>query len=610
MSIRVQTCSVKLGREASLSVVFTVCHYVKKSSWLYGLLVSLRHSNPAHHSDVTALRDTLALISSSKQWRKIVLRDSSSIDCVELLNFYHVVEEALSERYGVGSTTPRKYCGIFRRFIRNYLSTQPDCPQADTLSKFFSSRLPRVRSVRLSISDMPDPYAASPIPIGATPHSSISELKRKIIEKRQSTVERIEKACKAEIEKFTDDANWLKSFDDIEFTAQEYAHLKRMLGSKTNAEYLKLDPLRTIACAIQYVRRDGRPNTRKGRLKSIRNLGSSIKAVKNRLGKSINSFWSIYFFGDFGTLRILAVAIISIQLKTGWNLDSVLGLTAEHARKVGNRIRLQGLKDKTHDNTPPVWLDRSEVNAWWAINFILRRNHVMETHKFPSSGLLFAGLRKSVGIIACPTRQLREIQALHRLPAFSFEQIRVERLNLTSATRGVTSASVEAGHTHISTTDEYRAQPSERELNSAVNLEFMRRLETCIRASLTSGTASSFEQLTPLGDGSSCRDPQLPPVEEWLAGERCDATRCHAGEGCPNRRIVVSTNRMEEVVHTTLMYSASWRRLLDANSARFEEVHLPRLLFSQAFSAILANGPHAKAFREVKERVEIMGASQ
>jgi hypothetical protein len=195
----------------------------------------------------------------------------------------------------------------------------------------------------------------------------------------------------------------------------------------------------------------------------------------------------------------------------------------------------------------------------------------------------------------------------HRLPRFSFEQMRVQTLTAESVQDGGLRSALEAaGHKSLRTLSTYIDQLLARRLNSSINLEFQRRVEAEIVYSMEPDSSLPYARsmLYPIGDGASCADPRNPPFSEYLEQGVCDGRRCHAGSGCPNVRLVINAERAEEVVRLSTYYRRNWARLIDQNRDTFLKQHLPNLTFNMALLGVLERGPHAHLVRDLHQKIE------
>lgn len=233
----------------------------------------------------------------------------------------------------------------------------------------------------------------------------------------------------------------------------------------------------------------------------------------------------------------------------------------------------------------PVDVRRSDTLAWWCLNFLIERHAALIKWGFEPANMLFASPIGKNKVFAQLHTPLKEIQERHNLPPFSLEQLRTEKINRNILERGRKSAMHAAGHGSPNQTDDYAEQQMNKQLNSAISLEFTNRLAIQIKENIKNGTTTwtAINRAKSIGDGSQCSNPTLPPLDAWLEGEQCNAEHCHQEGGCSNRVITIDTARLEELALTKRFYTRNWRRMFDENNERFEK-STSRTCFLQPFS--------------------------
>lgn len=599
MQITLNTVSAKYARTRFCKVHFDEGLYLIDKSWLHQALEIISWQKLIHDSTARAIKRSLTTLAGDRGWIGIVKSEPSAVDMKAVIAAYHRLDILLG-RSG-SKRIAKRDASIFRQFIRNYFSNRGDCPQSRDLFAKHKSRIPAHLQSRKSISDLPDPDPESEYkhPAGATPHRNAADHKQKVFAKRQLTLKRLEKACEKEILSFRLKCEWLENLEAC--SADELSeHLCGTASTALSAERLVGGMFNFISANPSFLKRHVRDECK------FTHVQKALATIAERLVRVRANIWSIYLFPQISNTDFLVMLVVLLQAHSGWNASSVICLKTENIVALGPKtIQVQSSKERTDDETPPFELDPSHKNAWWAIHFLVARHKALLKFGYKPGGSLFASVIRAGEPISAISASLRRFQKDHKLPIFSLDQIRTEKINFNILSRGLQNASLEAGHADISTTQMYAGQALEHGYFSSLNFEFTKRLERDILSSLERGVPdTAFPSLRPTGDGSCCTDPELPPVEKWLEGEICGGENCHSGEGCPNRRLQVSDARMEEVAYTNLMYRTSWRRLLDENAAAFETRHLPRLLFSKTFGSVLLNGPHGQRFRTVCARVE------
>jgi hypothetical protein len=292
----------------------------------------------------------------------------------------------------------------------------------------------------------------------------------------------------------------------------------------------------------------------------------------------------------------------------------VTGLTLDAVQTIDRGVLIQGFKTRTGDHTPIAHIAPSDAAAIWAIRFLVRRLDALQKYGFvpPGSKSLWLGSRysKDGPRLFIASNALHSFQKRHRLPQFSFDQIRPEVIAASVVNGEIENGRRIAGHVGISTTGHYLDQLLLNRLNSAINLEFQKRLERSVRWNIREESSQEVSpallDLAPIGDGASCRDPQHPPVAAWFDNTGCKAQDCHRGNGCPNREILIDADRIREIALTTRYYRKSWKELAEENWERFEKQHLPALIFNTTLKSIVRRGPYGFLFRTIEGEINAL----
>lgn len=307
----------------------------------------------------------------------------------------------------------------------------------------------------------------------------------------------------------------------------------------------------------------------------------------------------------------LFAAFHLLQTYLGWNWDSVSSLQADEIDlSTRGVVILQSCKSKTDDDTPVCSIDLTEPGVQMAIDILLwnreqlvkcgfldRSEQVLWSTRPGSRGKQRAGYFS-------PQIRLADFIQRHSLPRYSLEQVRNQVLFSISLTKGgIEAARLQGGHRSYGATQRYVGNIVQDRISSALNLEFSKRLAAEILYLYQGGTnkANEIVLLRPIGDGSSCVNPEAPPPGRSKTPGSCSAESCHANGGCPNRRIAVDDYRVEEVLRLNFHYTRNWQRLMQANPERFVVHTLPRIAFNAALLLALQRGPYA-------DRVELIRA--
>lgn len=589
------------GKLRASEVTFDRTHFVSSGSWMHALLCHAAMKSQASPLEVgrwTSVRFVLQKIAGWMEWHRVAAIPPSNLKAADLTVFYRALDTFVTA--GEVSSSQLSMLARFRTAIKEYLVVELRLESCRPLYSPYKSELRARRVGRGTISDMVDKGSSVPEPIGALNHSTLDDLKYRSIQKRQQSVKRLKAAIASDIELYKTRLRWIEDLRRIEFTEEDKDQLVRLYGRRSDVITPRLaaiieryDARTRLSFALKLASQLD-PEVLKQR-RPFNFIGHLVgfETIKTHLGGHARKFWHVFYYEVLGESFLIHAYILSLQLLTGWNVSSVMELEAADIRRLPNGLMIQSVKAKTDDDTPPVFIDSGEVDAIFLVEFMLRRHEMMLTLGIVKDARIVAGSFYRGRDVPVIHKMKLAFQARHGLPAYSWEQVRNEVLALVHSTRGTEAARQVAGHADYSVIGTYVDDEASRALNSSINLEFMRRVQRDITTFFDHPEGTVWPSLTPTGDGSSCLNPSLPPKEVWLDNERCRAEHCHAGEGCPNRRILIDTDRLREVAFTLSYYRKSSERLISENQARYFAMHWPRALTAKAIELAMLAGPYA-----------------
>lgn len=185
------------------------------------------------------------------------------------------------------------------------------------------------------------------------------------------------------------------------------------------------------------------------------------------------------------TLELQAIFIL-LLCRTGWNQDALVAMDRDGitSSQDGFAYVLQGFKEKTDDDTPAVFIEKTEVDVIYALellvwNFeqlrffsLLSLDNKNIWHSWTNVDL-FSG-RQSTIIQVTPV----DFVERNVLFKFSLSQIRRTVLCLDAyKSKSFETARQRGGHSRLGTTGRYLDQFITRNISSSVNLQFQIDLE-------------------------------------------------------------------------------------------------------------------------------------
>ncbi|MDP9876550.1 integrase [Variovorax boronicumulans] len=550
-------------------------------TWPHAFLESLARSsqeNRMYRSVVERLRWALKLLALDKQWKRISAKTPAAISSEDLFDLFFTLEQRI-EAMPWAPQTKSNTSSEFRKLICRYLHAEFGNVEIAKKVFFFPTRFTE-RNPRELISDLESKSEPPSPPSGALPHDSVEDLKNRLAALLGKDLKAIEAACISEIDLYKMQARKLIDLGQQPLTLDEQKLVKEILEQPDReniTQALRAAPgkiaftlnMRHATSGLAFA---GRPPFG---LPSFCGVKQAYDYAMEFIPEPKIYKHSIYHFPFLANSVVLVSCLIALQIHTGWNASSVISLCIGDVAKKGERLVIQGYKSKSDDHTPAVVVSLSDHGAYEALNLLLARlSHLKRLNLVePNATSLWLmptspnSKRKQSRIIAGVQAPRDWICRKYALPNFSFDQIRTQALALISMRKGgLEVARRLGGHCRAATTAHYLDHLILQRLNSAINLEFQKKLEASIvYASKNLEGHGQYPEgflLYPVGDGSSCANPVNPPKSDWLVHGMCRASQCHSAEGCPNRRIVVNAERVEEIAATTFFYEKNWSRLL------------------------------------------------
>ncbi len=572
---------------------------VAKESEFQGILVG----------EFLNLQRGLPILTSLLAWKKLPVESLEGVEVNDLIRLFQHFENALIATKNLTEIVKGQTSASCRRLITDYIRRLPGATALGRVKVLFKTKLTAHYPNRGLISDIP---FDTEYPLEAMPHKNIDDLKRKTLERLQSDVDLISAACVKELQDFELVCQKMR---DRRATALKMgrASIKRFEEAATQKWTLKkiefvtgpIDKDDLLTYYLQTPPRKFRP----GGLSYP--YGAALKTILTAQiaydGANLSHMLQLDLLG---TTRELLACLLLIQFHTGWNVNSVLMLKDSDIQGAAPPYRIQSIKTRTADHTPVSFVEQGD--KWVVYSLMFLRKRLMEMKRLNLVLQTEDRLWVNPYLRTINTRRqyvgwgdtLRRFIARNNLPKFSLEQVRNQVLALTSQGKtGIQGAQHLAGHKSISTTGHYIDSILLRRLNSAINLEFQRRLEASTILDFRNTESRKPQQLKPMpiGDGTTCIDPREPPYAEMLEDAICRGLDCHTGDGCPNRRIVINAERLEEIVRTAKYYKTNWTYLANSNPDAFHHHHLPSMILNFGLQTILEQGPYRHLYRSVLE---------
>lgn len=552
---------------------------------------------------VTLLWVAIKLLAEAGGLTKVLAKDAAELTVSDIRILFNALEATLHAG-AYSSNFQSRVSSTFRCRLLETLTSLGAAPNINSVSVQYKTTLRTHKRPRGLISDLDLTFP----PLGATPHSNVRDLKKTMLSNASAALLKIQKGCVDDLQAgrrlrdhIHECAELPPAMEVIE-AVQSSLVRGRMVGTYKIIQHYSSKDMRHVVGAIAICIR---ANSLAGMTPRIR--WDLTGVVNTYLARATGNEWRqrMVFAAEAAEPNELNAAIILIQSYTGWNVSSVLELERRGVRIGDQECEVQSFKDKTDDETPMFPFGKEHPGAREALELLLwndERLVELGLKKNTDSRLWWSAHARRFDGRTEPQHFIREFSKRHNLPKFSPEQLRNQNMFVNNLRSPIDVVKRMAGHGNLATTGGYFDNEVVHRLNSSISLEFSTRLQEEIKYSigLRAANPSWRHMLAPVGDGSSCANPNAPPHGLRAGEKQCSARECHLDGGCLNRRLLIDEDRMREIVHTRNLYASNWQRLHGRNPAEFAHMHIPSMLFNEALYRICKTGIHANIFSKIE----------
>ncbi|MFN4350940.1 MAG: hypothetical protein ACK4F6_09035 [Hylemonella sp.] len=554
-----------------------------------------------HHQRVVNLKVGLSVTSELPAWQALTKEPPSAAKLEQLVKYFTELEQHLTSRRGTPLLQDGRISAITRAFVHQTLKKKSFDDRMARIRVSFVTTLPTKSKGRLLISDHP---IAGRGPLSAIPHESLQDLHQKVTQTLESDMDRVRQACIYELDEY----------ERVKAMVQKASALTVPLARESE---IRVALAGSYMCRRQLLQGPDTAAVLAVALRAEAHFSSPLAKVDDKMGCTAGS-WDLVRMLDppegYGQniqqlanvevappVRLLFACALLLQIHTGWNFSSIVDLELQGMVDVDADTWLQSIKAKTHDQTPPVVVSKNDEAVARVILLLRNRLAMLKERGWVEADesrlwLTFRSIHRHVPQNVINWSSARHaFLARHKLPYFSGDQVRVQKLaQIATGPGGVNAAQLAAGHLAIQTTMAYVQKMLLERRNASILLEFERRFDATVRFLIDKDSVDAEQRIIayPIGDGTSCVDPFHPPDDDWMKGGVCTATECHSGDGCPNRQIKIDEKRLEELCVTHKFYRENWNRMCNENEAEFNRFHLSPMLFNFALYHYIGNGPY------------------
>ena len=585
---------------------------LRDESWLVIVLRRMseyssetRMSSNVVYSIKTAIK---CLKSDSEGWKICQIREKDLTPKIAH-TLFRILENRLKETDHT-SETIRQFSSKFRKEVFNTKFKTNEEITVDSVK--YKSRLGSIQHALQPILNMEDHLNVleGESPLGAVQHKNYLDLIERSATILQGDLSKIIVACNQDL--FIAQQNRLKikslkckkinnlQKKEILSTLFKYTSslTKKILG-KHSAENI-------LAVFRKGVLQHDKPMKKDGTFK-IHDLAKNCASIGLLSYKGYSPRQTFFSPERLTTIELQAIFIL-LLCRTGWNQDALAGMDRDGItrNKDGFAYVLQGFKEKTDDDTPPIFIDKTESDVIYAIELLLWNFEQLRSYELLSLSNRRIWHSWSTND-QFPDRQSTTIQMTpvefigrNNLFYFTLNQIRRTVLCLDAyKSKSFEKARQRGGHSSIGTTGRYLDQIITRNISSSINLQFQVDLENKVTFNINSRRTrvSTWESI---GDGSICTDPRAGLYSDRSAELICSAQRCHANGGCPQRKIIIDEEEILNIVRTREYYFKNWQRLRSENQERFNIITAPKIAFNEALYNYVKNSKFGYVINKIE----------
>lgn len=566
---------------------------------------------------IKQLAAALRCLTKDKDTRSLLNLLPADVTVSQVMALFRKSDKLVIEGKFEGSGGARAM-GTFRTFVFEQAYSIDLAEEIDEQTVRFKPQAKVVSDPRALISDLTD-FAGdqTSLPIGATSVKSVIDLQDAIRAKANADLVRVRQACIRDMEiaavvrQRVNDLNRLKL--DPRYKAAAIESMQDDKNSRRSLDAAKMPTDVRLQAILRIIEIGGLAHKNAPYKYSV----SSAAEMRSKLfeGFPVFSSQAIFEIAQHACPEEIFAAFHLLQTHTSWNFSSVMAITEDRVDVGPKSVIIQGFKDKTNDDTPEVEIDLDEPGISTAIDLLKwnRQQMILLGHLDKNILDLWVVVRrresKQEAYTFHPQMRHTDFKKRNGLPDYSLDQVRTQFLFIRSLSKGgIGATQVFGGHEMMSTSGRYVENIIQDRISSAMNLAFTKQLEAeliYIHDSKAKDLNSlELSLLKPIGDGTSCLNPNHPPPGRSRDPDNCDGQRCHTDGGCPNRKIRIDSARIEEIVRTRFHHQSSWQRAWQSNPERFAHQQLPAILFNEALYQVVSAGPFGSKIHRMAEELK------
>lgn len=547
--------------------------------------------NRRHVSFIYSLTIAITLLRSTPHAWQLCQVQEESISPPIIRSIFETLERLLNEsKYS--NELKRQASGKFRSSILKSELNSSEKICAETVN--YKTILGKLKSPAQNVLNMKDHLHSldTASSLGAIPHKNYLDLIEKSANILQADLNKIINACTADLSNSKKNRLLIKDIESISLESSLKEKIGEILHKNTSTlthSITRSHTPETIIAAYRQTINDQIKKSREYKNPKLHALTETLQKAGVELYQGY-SCRQIFFSPERITTVELQAVFILLLCRTGWNRDSLIemdrdGITSDEA---GFAFVLQGFKTKTDDDTPPIYIEKSEATVIYSLELLIWNYNKLRQHGLINSNdrkLWYSWTTARPFDRSSTTVQMKPYNFIerHGLFDFSLKQIRSTVLSIDAySSRSYETARQRGGHSSIGTTGRYLDHIITRSIASSINLQFQIDLEDKVKTNLESRKKAATQSLIRIGDGTTCSDAYSGLYSDRAADNICSAQNCHNNGGCPNRQIIINEESILDLIRTREYYFKHWQRLRSDNQEKFNLQTAPKIAFNDA----------------------------
>ena len=469
------------------------------------------------------------------------------------------------------------------------------------------------------VSDQPDPGALDVanqpaiLSVAVGPNEDAKARARHHLDDR---IQRIVLSCDAEIGRFLEWRKFLDLASDEELSPDSLASVDSVVGvhcyPQAYLEWLRDTEPSQIAAAMVAAMRSRRLYCEsellelRARQQAVRLRDGVVRLqllfpeIPDWIGNDRSPSLALMLSAWYVPAWVQLAIELRLQVATAWNRDTVRNLTEKGVDLRGPTIDLQSIKGKTGE-LQHAQIEAADKLLRNGLGLMCEHSRRVDASWARAHGGIFVapiGLRKDgkrVFGMSDDFRLLSRFRTKHQLPHFTRDQLR----NQKAASRYLEKEDPHEiqgmlGHGNLAVTGNYLRHTVITVLNRANVASFQRQLAASIVWAL-----EGPEKVVSRGmRADDVRPRLLYPISVHVPEEVQLEASCDSWMANPKAALVIDRLRLSHLVRQRAYYAAEWQRLRAEAPERFRSVHLPRIEFTAALWAIVADSPYANLLKD------------